>query len=214
MRRVRRCTNSYSDTWRLTLSGALDSTCVDVLLTPMLQLPRGRSSVVGEAARDVLGTTPRMGARYLRREDQCHNWLLTETSPQNDIEHVPRSLEGYERVGNSWYVLQFLCPTVRRSKLLCTAMERATYTSKSFLIALALVKKHISVDYAAQLAHVEVNSQIKTWGEVEDSEYPAIACCKFILILRSRRGIAHDVDYHDVRRQLGSAACILANHQA
>ncbi|KIP07974.1 hypothetical protein PHLGIDRAFT_29802 [Phlebiopsis gigantea 11061_1 CR5-6] len=73
------------------------------------------------------------------------------------------------------------------------AMERATYTSKSFLIALALVKKHISVDYAAQLAHVEVNSQIKTWGEVEDT---------------------HDVDYHDVRRQLGSAACILANHQA
>ena len=49
------------------------------------------------------------------------------------------------------------------------AMERATYTSKSFLIALALVKRHIDVDQAAQAAHVEVNSQIERWGEVEDS---------------------------------------------
>ena len=48
-------------------------------------------------------------------------------------------------------------------------MERATYTSKSFLIALALVKRHIDVDQAAQAAHVEVNSQIERWGEVEDS---------------------------------------------
>ena len=48
-------------------------------------------------------------------------------------------------------------------------MERATYTSKSFLIALALVMRHIYVDQAAQAAHVEVNSQIARWGEVEDS---------------------------------------------
>ncbi|TBU29015.1 ATP12-domain-containing protein [Dichomitus squalens] len=71
------------------------------------------------------------------------------------------------------------------------AMERATYTSKSFLIALALVKRHIDVDQAAQAAHAEVNSQIERWGEVEDS---------------------HDVDYHDIRRQLGSAACLLADY--
>ena len=49
------------------------------------------------------------------------------------------------------------------------AMERATYTSKSFLVALALVKRQIDVDQAAQAAHVEVNSQIERWGEVEDS---------------------------------------------
>ncbi|PIL23719.1 hypothetical protein GSI_13469 [Ganoderma sinense ZZ0214-1] len=71
------------------------------------------------------------------------------------------------------------------------AMERATYTSKSFLIALALVKRHIDVNQAAQAAHVEVNSQIERWGEVEDS---------------------HDVDYHDMRRQLGSASCLLADY--
>ncbi|KAI0713433.1 ATP12-domain-containing protein [Earliella scabrosa] len=71
------------------------------------------------------------------------------------------------------------------------AMERATYTSKSFLIGLALVARHINVDQAAQAAHVEVNSQIERWGEVEDS---------------------HDVDYHDMRRQLGSAACLLADY--
>ncbi|EKM55928.1 uncharacterized protein PHACADRAFT_209438 [Phanerochaete carnosa HHB-10118-sp] len=72
------------------------------------------------------------------------------------------------------------------------AMERATYTTKSFLIALALVKRRVTAEQAAQASHVEVNSQIEKWGEVEDS---------------------HDVDYHDVRRQLGSASCLLANHQ-
>ncbi|KAF5330724.1 hypothetical protein D9619_005574 [Psilocybe cf. subviscida] len=69
------------------------------------------------------------------------------------------------------------------------ALERATYASKSLIIALALVTKHLSVEQAALTASVEVNSQIERWGEVEDT---------------------HDVDYHDVRRQLGSAACILS----
>jgi len=69
------------------------------------------------------------------------------------------------------------------------ALERATYASKSLIIALALVKKHLSVEEAALAATVEVNSQIERWGEVEDT---------------------HDVDYHDVRRQLGSAACLLS----
>ncbi|KAL6307941.1 ATP12-domain-containing protein [Sparassis latifolia] len=70
------------------------------------------------------------------------------------------------------------------------SMERATYASKSFLIALALVMRNFTVEEAAKAAHVEVNSQIELWGEVEDS---------------------HDVDYHDIRRQLGSAACILSH---
>ncbi|KAF7363315.1 Nt-Gln-amidase domain-containing protein [Mycena sanguinolenta] len=70
------------------------------------------------------------------------------------------------------------------------AMERATYTTKSFIIALALVKKHLSVEQAALAAQVEVASQIQRWGEVEDT---------------------HDVDYHDVRRLLGSAACLLCS---
>ncbi|KAL1748071.1 hypothetical protein HDZ31DRAFT_30423 [Schizophyllum fasciatum] len=68
------------------------------------------------------------------------------------------------------------------------SFERATHVTKSFIIALALVKRCLNVEQAASAAHVEVNSQIQRWGEVEDT---------------------HDVDYHDVRRQLGSAACLL-----
>ncbi|KAF7322859.1 Nt-Gln-amidase domain-containing protein [Mycena chlorophos] len=63
------------------------------------------------------------------------------------------------------------------------AMERATYSTKSLLIALGLVKNHLSVEQASLAAQVEVASQIARWGEVEDT---------------------HDVDFHDVRRQLGS----------
>lgn len=70
------------------------------------------------------------------------------------------------------------------------AMERALYASKSFIIALALVRGKISVEQAAQAAHVEVQSQIQKWGEVEDT---------------------HDVDYQEIRRQLSSAACLLSH---
>lgn len=41
--------------------------------------------------------------------------------------------------------------------------------SKSYLIALGLVEGYLSVDEAAKAAHVEVQSQIDRWGEVEDS---------------------------------------------
>ncbi|KIM59220.1 hypothetical protein SCLCIDRAFT_126590 [Scleroderma citrinum Foug A] len=70
------------------------------------------------------------------------------------------------------------------------AMERVTYVTKSFLIALALVKRHLTAEQASQAAHVEVSSQIQRWGEVEDT---------------------HDVDFHDARRQLGSSACLVTN---
>ncbi|KAJ1310163.1 hypothetical protein OPQ81_006907 [Rhizoctonia solani] len=71
------------------------------------------------------------------------------------------------------------------------AFERAVLTTKSFIIALALVKGRINVEQAAQAAHVEVVSQTQRWGEVEDT---------------------HDVDYQDIRRQLGSVACVLATN--
>lgn len=51
------------------------------------------------------------------------------------------------------------------------AMERATYVTKSFIIALALVRGRIDAEQAAQAALVEVNSQIQKWGEVEDCEF-------------------------------------------
>ena len=51
-------------------------------------------------------------------------------------------------------------------------MERVTYTTKSFIVALALVKRQLTADQAAETAQVEVNSQIERWGEVEDCESP------------------------------------------
>ncbi|GAA5905080.1 ATP synthase complex assembly protein ATP12 [Sporobolomyces salmoneus] len=69
------------------------------------------------------------------------------------------------------------------------AFERAVLASKSYLIALGLVEGYFTVDEAAQAAHVEVQSQIDRWGEVEDT---------------------HDVDHQDVRVRLGSAALLVA----
>jgi ATP synthase F1 complex assembly factor 2 len=51
-----------------------------------------------------------------------------------------------------------------------TALERATYSTKSFLIAFALVSGKLTADQASRAAQVEVSSQIELWGEVEDSE--------------------------------------------
>lgn len=50
------------------------------------------------------------------------------------------------------------------------AFERAVLASKSYLISLALVEGYYTVDDAARAAHVEVQSQIDKWGEVEDSK--------------------------------------------
>ncbi len=48
-------------------------------------------------------------------------------------------------------------------------MHRAVYSTKSFIIALALVKGRITAEEAASASRVEVQSQINRWGEVEDS---------------------------------------------
>ncbi|TFK46432.1 ATP12-domain-containing protein [Heliocybe sulcata] len=97
--------------------------------------------------------------------------VLSSTQPKETSDKLAEVLAGLD----SWEL---------------AAMERTTYTTKSFIIGLGLVKKYISTDEAALAASVEVNSQIEKWGEVEDS---------------------HDVDYHDVRRQLGSAVCLLSD---
>ncbi|KAG0043551.1 ATP synthase complex assembly protein atp12 [Gryganskiella cystojenkinii] len=64
------------------------------------------------------------------------------------------------------------------------AFERATLTAKSFLIGLAVVKRHLSVEKAWTAAQLEVLDQIERWGEVEDS---------------------HDVDREFIKSQLASA---------
>ncbi|KAG0200687.1 ATP synthase complex assembly protein atp12 [Mortierella sp. GBA30] len=65
-----------------------------------------------------------------------------------------------------------------------SAFERATLTAKSFLIGLAVVKRHLSVEDAWKAAQLEVLDQIDRWGEVEDS---------------------HDVDREFIKSQLASA---------
>jgi ATP synthase F1 complex assembly factor 2 len=84
------------------------------------------------------------------------------------------------------------------------ALERATYSSKSFLIGLALVLEKITVEEAALASTVEVSSQIQRWGEVEDCELVFCLPRHFLCL-----STAHDVDHQDVRRQLASAACLL-----
>lgn len=64
--------------------------------------------------------------------------------------------------------------------------ERAVTTSKSFVIALALLRRFIDAEQAALAAEVEVASQVHSWGAVEDT---------------------HDVDHAELRRQLASVAC-------
>ncbi|TPX67546.1 hypothetical protein SpCBS45565_g03669 [Spizellomyces sp. 'palustris'] len=66
------------------------------------------------------------------------------------------------------------------------AFEKAVLSSKSFIVALALVRRRITVENAAKAARLEVLHQIDRWGEVEDS---------------------HDVDREDLTRQLGAVAC-------
>ena len=87
-------------------------------------------------------------------------------------------------------------------------MERVTFTTKSFIIALALVHGRIDADKAALASQVEVASQIERWGEVEDCTYAHCFRASYETELRHQ---AHDVDYHDVRRHIGSAACLVAS---
>ncbi|KAF9979921.1 ATP synthase complex assembly protein atp12 [Modicella reniformis] len=65
-----------------------------------------------------------------------------------------------------------------------SAFERATLTAKSFLIGLAVVRRHLSVEKAWLAAQLEVLDQIDRWGEVEDS---------------------HDIDRELIKSQLASA---------
>ncbi|KAF7295054.1 Nt-Gln-amidase domain-containing protein [Mycena indigotica] len=101
------------------------------------------------------------------------------------LDEVMSSLNQWELAGNLQSILPCYFLQIPRP-----GMERATYTTKSVLIALALVKGHLSVEQASLASQVEVASQIARWGEVEDT---------------------HDVDFHDVRRQLGSVACLLSS---
>lgn len=80
-------------------------------------------------------------------------------------------------MANGWYGCTFFIPRI--PLIHRKALERTTYSSKSFLIGLALALEQITVEEAALATMVEVSSQIQRWGEVEDckliSYCPAVA---------------------------------------
>lgn len=75
-------------------------------------------------------------------------------------------------MGNGWCAIHHQSATLNiPNSHLHVALERAIHATKSFVIALALVKRRLNVDQASDAAGVEVNSQIERWGEVEDSKF-------------------------------------------
>jgi ATP synthase F1 complex assembly factor 2 len=85
------------------------------------------------------------------------------------LREVLQSLNSWEMAGK---IYESQCPCSFRATLTSPllALERAILSTKSFLIGLAVVKRYLNVERAAQAASVEVDSQIQVWGEVEDSE--------------------------------------------
>ncbi|KAI6006389.1 hypothetical protein EDC04DRAFT_2540917, partial [Pisolithus marmoratus] len=65
---------------------------------------------------------------------------------------------------------KLLCNVVARMDPLEMAdmLRRATYATKLFLILLALVKQHRTVEQGASAVQVEVESWIQRWGEIHN----------------------------------------------
>lgn len=125
------------------------------------------------------------GITYVQQDEATKNKLREIVDSMSDIELSGNSVFFlYVSVDIIFYFentrLTFLA-TFGKKKI---AFERATLTAKSFLIGLAVVKRHLSVEKAWTAASLEVLDQIDRWGEVEDS---------------------HDVDREFVKSQLASA---------
>ncbi|KAJ1910303.1 chaperone [Mycoemilia scoparia] len=69
------------------------------------------------------------------------------------------------------------------------AFEKAVMSSKSFLIALAIIKRRITSEDAAVAARVEALSQIQYWGELIN---------------------AHDMDEAEMNKHLAASACLVS----
>ncbi|WVQ86158.1 hypothetical protein IAT38_008326 [Cryptococcus sp. DSM 104549] len=115
--------------------------------------------------------------------DPLHTWL------KSTYGITLKPAEGFNAAKQSDEILAALRGEVEKMDgWELAAFERAVYASKSFVIGLALIRGRLTAHQAAEASHVEVRSQIEQWGEVEDT---------------------HDVDYQDIRRALGSVACML-----
>ena len=104
---------------------------------------------------------------------QIHTFDSIFSTPQPaetfaKLDHVISKLDPWQMAG-MFATLLSLAPADYHK-----ALERATYSSKSFLVGLMLVLKKITVEEAALACTVEVSSQIQRWGEVEDCGYAFI----------------------------------------
>lgn len=71
------------------------------------------------------------------------------------------------------------------------ALERATMTAKSLISGMNIATRQMSVEDVAVACTLETIHQTQVWGEVEDT---------------------HDVDFHDMRRSLGSAYLLASDY--
>jgi len=98
--------------------------------------------------------------------------VLFSSQPEASKQKLDHIMSGFDRWQMAGQYYTPLAMSYSKSSililLLLLAMERVTYTTKSFLIALALVHKRLTAEQAALAAQVEVSSQIERWGEVED----------------------------------------------
>lgn len=99
------------------------------------------------------------------------NSLLLNAQPEATKRKLDKVLQGLDPWQLAGCVFFVVLPHRLFIYVLWTAMERVTFTTKSFIIALALVHGHITAEQAALASQVEVASQIERWGEVEDCTY-------------------------------------------
>lgn len=71
------------------------------------------------------------------------------------------------------------------------ALERATMTAKSLISGMNIATRKMCVEDVAVACTLETIHQTQVWGEVEDT---------------------HDVDFHDMRRSLGSAYLLASDY--
>ncbi len=105
-------------------------------------------------------------------ELQRKNWdpILNWAQKHHNVTLEPISgLFGKKQSPETIEKLKNICLKMDNFKL--AAFERAVLQTKSFLTALALMERAITVQEAADAARCEVNHQISFWGEVEDSMY-------------------------------------------
>ncbi|KAJ3129071.1 ATP synthase complex assembly protein atp12 [Nowakowskiella sp. JEL0407] len=124
-------------------------------------------------------------ASFNEKQLQCWNPIISKIEQKYNIKI--NTTEGFTNVQPPQTVEQLMKVIEGYNAFELAAFERCVMTTKSFILGLSIMDGLISVEDAHYAARLEVLQQIDVWGEVED---------------------AHDVDREELKKQLGSAACI------